>query len=663
MPILPIKIPVGKASVSGNDQIKCMARAIYLAANNNFVDVINLSSSTNPGAIGTIPSGTRPNIGTASLRLEIMNAVSLNKIVVTTAGDDEKNLDQYNTQSLPGVIVVGGSENDATTNRSVAWRTSSLGNSSISDSNGSCYGIIVDMIAGARFSAYSGGYGTQVKTSISAPIVSVAAGMVKSFAANQSNISLTPDQVKSILIGTATLGGDTPGAGPTKSTRYFGKDLNKPSINVNGQSNIRDLNLFNALIVAKNVSKYDAITRTFNGDDYLYPYYGGNSNNAYGWEPYKNDTFYGLSGLGTNSMILYGNLYRKISNFIVSDIENKLYALSEKEIKLGLNYSQNYKIILNNKGNGFVSFKTTYSGICPDLGGYLNKCGDTNRYYIKINNYAVTSEQQKDIFDSISIDENGNGILYTYSNAVQEYKLIDSVGIFNRYNNITFKKINNFNISEKEEILDKLNNLNASYTPDHLILSPTGNGQYFYFTEQGLYVKKVNDFITEKNYSNVGKFEYDHNIGVVKDYDLDSLRINNLDNNGNGYIYFSTGKGTINVIPLKEYILMPEKSFIVNSINYPKELDKNGNGQYVYLEKSNNVSHDLKVQYISNYINTNTIIIKSFPINTIVPDFQDNNLLNFYLKNGKGFIVWYEQKDSNINEIYLKYISDFNFDS
>lgn len=293
--ILPIKIPLETSSVSLQNQEKCLARAIYLAANNILVDVINISSSFN---------GV-PLTGTASLKLEIMNAVSLGKTVVITAGNDEKDLNPFNIQSLPGVIVVGGSENDSSTNRSVAWKTNTIGDSNPNDGIGSNYGNIVDITAGARFkiaSGIAGGNGITIGTSIAAPIISVAAGMVKVFSSSLSGTTLTPDQIKSILIGTATLGGYNAGAGPAKSTRYYGKDLNNSAINVNGQSNIRDLNLFNSLIVAKNISQYDAITRVFNGDDYIEAAVGGNWQNYYEYEPYKNDTFYGISGLGASSL-------------------------------------------------------------------------------------------------------------------------------------------------------------------------------------------------------------------------------------------------------------------------------------------------------------------------------------------------------------------------
>lgn len=293
--ILPIKIPLETSSVSLQNQEKCLARAIYLAANNSLVSVINISSSFNG----------IPLTGTASLKLEIMNAVSLGKIVVITAGNDEKDLNPFNIQSLPGVIVVGGSENDSSTNRSVVWKTNTMGDSNPNDGVGSNYGNIVDITAGARFKVASGipgGNGINIGTSIAAPIISVAAGMVKVFSSSLYGTTLTPDQIKSILIGTSTLGGYNAGAGPAKSIKYYGKNLNNPAINVNGQSNIRDLNLFNSLIVAKNISQYDAITRVFNGDDYIQAAVGGNWQNYYEYEPYKNDTFYGINGLTTNSL-------------------------------------------------------------------------------------------------------------------------------------------------------------------------------------------------------------------------------------------------------------------------------------------------------------------------------------------------------------------------
>lgn len=291
--ILPIKV-----SQSGTDRYRCLSRAIDLAANDSSVDVINMSLND-----GQSPNN-HPLTYIPGIKSSIVNAVSLGKVVVITAGNDERSLDADGIQSLAGVIVVGGSENDTTTNRSIAWQRGYSSSFDPNDGTGSNYGNLVDITAGARILAYNTfnyNYTSTLGTSVAAPMVSVAAGMVKKFASANGN-NLTPDQIKSILIGTATIGGYNPGYGPTKSTRYYGKNLNNSSINVNGQANIRDLNIFNALIVARNIGQYEAITRVFNSDDNIQATSGLDWANWYAYEEYKNDAFYGLSGLNGNTL-------------------------------------------------------------------------------------------------------------------------------------------------------------------------------------------------------------------------------------------------------------------------------------------------------------------------------------------------------------------------
>lgn len=362
-----------------------------------------------------------------------------------------------------------------------------------------------------------------------------------------------------------------------------------------------------------------------------------------------------------NGILIYGDKFRKISNYIISDKEDKLYKKQNNSL---LDYVYDYKINLNNFGDGFISFKWPSVGICFDNVSYFS-CGNNNnnRYYVKMKNYIPVSEPKLEIFDQIIIDNDGNGILYTYSDAIQEILPPTDPAINKRkiYNNISFKKITGFNISDKSETIESLNNLDQTYDPTQLILDSKGTGEYFYFDSDYLYIKKVNNFIPDKDYTNVGKFSNHYYLGINRSSHDSTLNTNNFDINGNGYFSFPiVDSNKTNIIPIKNSILQPEKSFMVDSANYPKKLDENGNGNNMYLEKNASDKYDLKIQDISSYNKIETRTIKNFPENVDII-YPKNNLLNFYLKNDKGFVIWSENKGNNTTEVYLKYISDFDF--
>ncbi|MBC7475854.1 MAG: hypothetical protein H7263_16345 [Candidatus Sericytochromatia bacterium] len=362
-----------------------------------------------------------------------------------------------------------------------------------------------------------------------------------------------------------------------------------------------------------------------------------------------------------NGLILYGNMLRKIENYIISDIEKKLYNLDDLTKKLSLDSAYNHKININSKGDGFITFNVSQSCGNTDL---IRICPIPKKYYIKCKDYKVISEPKQDYFDEISIDESGNGILYTYSNV----KYVKSTSENKTSNNITFRKINKFDISDKEEVIESLNSLEFNYKAPHLILSPKGDGEEFYFDDSTnipiLYMRSISSFIPDRTYINKGQFSPDFYLGVSQQQDKynSSLNTNNLDENGNGYLHFRTKDQKMNVIPIEKFILKSEKSFIVNLNVYPKELDKNGNGTIFHTNSSKENVYDLEIQNILNYMPTEKKVIKNFINNNSLTGFPTKIFLDYLSKNEKGFIVWSEQKDANTSEIYLKYMSDFSFD-
>ncbi|MBC7475429.1 MAG: hypothetical protein H7263_14155 [Candidatus Sericytochromatia bacterium] len=351
-----------------------------------------------------------------------------------------------------------------------------------------------------------------------------------------------------------------------------------------------------------------------------------------------------------NGLITYGNMYRKVTSFKVSDQDDSFYTLSYKFNNIFIDIPSAGQVIVNSKGNGFLTFNSNYGCGNTDSSSF-SSCGGHTRY-VKLKDYKVVSQPKEDIFDRISIDENGNGIVYTYSNAVQKNTVIGSSLYSERHNNITFRKVNQFEISDKEELIESLSNLSLEYRPAQLILNPTGNGSSYYFEYSTdnvtLYVKKINNFISEKEYVNVGTFSNDEYVSGSNSY--------YLDNNGNGYIHFKTREQKTQIILIKNYLVKSNMSLVVNNVNYPSGgLDSNGSGNNVYVEKNSDNKFDLKIQSISNYKDIETKTIKNFPITNLY------NFLGYYLKNGKGYIIWKEDNNtdslgiSNVS-IYLKYI-------
>lgn len=334
--ILPIKVPIGS---SGSNS--CIVEAIKQASSDASVDVINISIGAKPNTTSNIlvPITIDPIIKT-----EIINATNAisPKIIVITAGNDSSNLNSYNIQSLPGVIVVGGSDNSSSYTRSIAW-------------SGSNYGNIVDLTAASnKMVTYSYAPNTNYRqyasnngTSLAAPIISVAASMVKSIAVS-NGFSLTPEEVKNILIGSSNIG--TYDSSGTPQSKYLGFNLGIGSTaslpNINKRSSIRDLNLFNALTIAKNIGSYNTITRVFNSDDYIQATSNSNWVSAYAYEGYKNDAIYGLN-----------------------NITNETLNFRTKNAAIG-GYTYGYQVYKNKK-----LYKEVFDGIAGVIGASANVNG------------------------------------------------------------------------------------------------------------------------------------------------------------------------------------------------------------------------------------------------------------------------------------------------
>lgn len=300
--IVPVKVPTS-ANVGYDNYSYYLAQAIRELANSS-VDVISISLAD----ISVLGNYQLPIIYKSVVKQAIQFAISQNKVVAIGAGNDKRNLNDYGITSMDGLLIVGGSEIDTSTNKNVAWSTSNTDPITGQILSGSSYGDAIDMTASSYHIAtttYNPStnirhYGAAIGTSFSTPMVAVTAGMVKKI-----NSTLNPSSIKSILVGTANLGRYDKGYSTSTPafSNLLGKDLSSSSTNVKGRIHIRDLNMFNALIVAKNINNYNAITRLFNTDDNIQATDAGLWGNWYGYESYNTDTFFGLNSLTSGTAL------------------------------------------------------------------------------------------------------------------------------------------------------------------------------------------------------------------------------------------------------------------------------------------------------------------------------------------------------------------------
>ncbi|MFN8672694.1 MAG: S8/S53 family peptidase [Candidatus Sericytochromatia bacterium] len=258
---------------------------------NNKVDVINISQ----GIKGTSNRLSENNL----IKVAMINAIKENKVIVQSAGNSGTLIQN---DSISGIITVGGTTNLDPID--LARKESQEGGrDNIFIWSGSNYGNTVDISAPAEHltlprydpSVYNSATGIVPfeivsGTSYSAPQVSAAIGMVKKIAL-QNGINLNPYQSKYILTYSATLGYDN----FYSPKRYLGFDLQNINTNPNKIANIRQLNLYNALIIAKNLANYGVIMRQYNSDDMSISTINNDWNNYIIASGYGSDDIVGLN--------------------------------------------------------------------------------------------------------------------------------------------------------------------------------------------------------------------------------------------------------------------------------------------------------------------------------------------------------------------------------
>lgn len=355
--IVPVKIK------KLNESIIVKAIDKMLDPKYNDVDVINISIVAN-----TIKMMGKDIIKTdypinviPSVQLSLGRVLARGKVVVVAAGNSNIELNDTNSINMQGVITVG-----ATTN---------LNSNSIRDkgtyiADFSNYGKNVDIGAFGQFitaPAYipagkntieSHDYAADFKgTSISAPIVSSVAGLVKKIAERESGIILSPYQIKQILTYSSSLYYDS-----TYPNRYIGADLQDQNHNKSLIANIRNLNLYNALIIAKNIGKYSVILRNYNTDDYSNPTFDNNwgimgNGESLGWASYKSDEIFGINNPNLSRVSID---FRTLNTEVGYTYGYQLY------------YGAKYGYINDFQGAG-INFFDKFDGVAGIIGAESNR--------------------------------------------------------------------------------------------------------------------------------------------------------------------------------------------------------------------------------------------------------------------------------------------------
>ncbi len=292
--------------------VATIAKSIETVAQDPSVDVINLSigadleDPNNKNNRITIPISYYADVNT-----QISYAsFTKNKPVVITAGNSLIDPTQINLPlKIPPTlaIVVGGSMTTSPGSKPVSWYTSSSLGSNF-DTAGKSNSYYVDMTASARnIGAYAynpqdglSTYHTFDGTSFAAPMVSGVLGMMR-----RVNSSLSSDKLKNIIIYSSNLY-RYDSSSTSASARFLGKDLEKTSVNNGGVVGLRDLNAYNALVIARNIGSYSAITRSYNIDDYVGATNATTSNSyspTYSLDGYGSDIIYGLSSINSGSYL------------------------------------------------------------------------------------------------------------------------------------------------------------------------------------------------------------------------------------------------------------------------------------------------------------------------------------------------------------------------
>lgn len=293
-----------------------IANAIFQSSFSD-ADVISLSM-----AIVAPGSGSdAPIIRSPAVYNEVLTASVSGKSVVIAAGNSGVNIDNSNlgpTSPLPycECIIVGASEDDPDNApfHSKAWLDSNFGQKVDISAAGA-------NVRGSTFWVRTGdaNYYQSSGTSLSVPMVSAAVGMMRKIAqANGGN--LTPLGLKNLVIHSSTssrFSTKVPGGVYFPETKFLGKGLSGVDwITTNSSSmvGIRELNLYNALVMAKNSHQYQAMARVHNVDDFIWMSINWDWSNYY-QSQFGDDRIYGINGVFDNDVVSFSTYNASVSAY------------------------------------------------------------------------------------------------------------------------------------------------------------------------------------------------------------------------------------------------------------------------------------------------------------------------------------------------------------
>lgn len=307
--VYPIRTELNEADI---------ARSILLASSQTEVDAINLSLNGyfDFNEDGVFDASCPHVMYSNEVHYETGSAVANNKVVVYAAGNLQTDFDNIACNlSNAGSIIVGGSDHNTYSLLNLkGWEDSATVGTSYTSSSGNKihlaaasnniylipnYDSINDISYYTNLHPHDSGFdagASQKGTSLGAPMVTATAGMMKRLA-QANGYSLSPLEVRSLITFGSDLFRYSPAGNASPETKFVGEDL----VSQTGSPKLvgmRNLNVYHALILAKNMYDYPVISRISNIDDAIYASINWDwSGQQYDVKGYKMDSFNGFNGL------------------------------------------------------------------------------------------------------------------------------------------------------------------------------------------------------------------------------------------------------------------------------------------------------------------------------------------------------------------------------
>ncbi|MFN8671917.1 MAG: S8/S53 family peptidase [Candidatus Sericytochromatia bacterium] len=372
--ILPVRFTSNNSYNENGELINSLviSEAIKLVGLDNSIDIINISQTVD-GTTATLDPLTLKRISEVVINSDMSKA----KVVVVGAGNNPFYIKQHEVPN--GCIIVGGT----TSRKQIVYKTSREDNTipipnNLPPDNGtyiwrkSAYGEVVDISASAEdiiLPSYDPNTNQKIYirdsgTSFSTPLISGACGLIKKVA-KQNGINLSPAQIENIVKYSGKPIVDENFIAYRKysyidKTRYLGADLADKNVNPSGNVNARNLDLYNALTITKNLGKHSMIVRQHNVDDY-----GVTNVNTYN---------YIFNGYKTDQIIGLDNPSNYKANF-------EMKTLNLKSNSSNTGYAYGYQVFSGKKYDGGNSDSLAGYSIYDELDGMTGVYGAENNSY------------------------------------------------------------------------------------------------------------------------------------------------------------------------------------------------------------------------------------------------------------------------------------------